>query len=340
MIRSLAPRVGIIIIGRNEGERLQKAFETLSDGVEALLYVDSGSTDGSVALAQSLNIAVHELDPATPFSAARARNEGAGILLAAFPSLELIQFVDGDCVLAPDWIEKAVAYMDKDPKTGIVCGRLIEANPERSIYNRVTAVRWNAAIGDIDACGGIFMIRRFVFQEVGGFNMALLTGEEAALCANVRKIGFRIVRLDEKMAHHDADIVSFRDWWGRAVWGGYGDAMQYDVLKGKVNPNRRRETRSIYTWVVYAPVMAVLGIVGSIWWPWLMILPLLCLLGYGALIGKIWQDRLRREDDGLDAMLYALFCVLRKFPYAIGFFWYRLNWGGGTRRPDPHAMAR
>jgi len=336
MTRCSLLRSGIIVIGRNEGERLQHAFRALPNDIPAILYVDSGSTDGSIELAHSLKIRVHRLDPAKPFSAARARSEGAEILLRDYPNLEMIQFVDGDCELLPEWMEKAFAYLEKYQDVGVVCGFLEEAAPGRSVYNRATAVRWNATTGDIDACGGIFMIRRSVYETVGGFNTRLLTGEEAELCSRVRNIKFRVVRLNEKMAYHDANIVDFKDWWTRAVWGGFGDALQYDVLGGKVSPRLRREVRSIIIWTLCAPFMAAIGFFGTIFSRWFMVLPAFCLGCYGALFAKVVFDRLRKHDEVRNAMLYALFCVIGKFPYALGFLKYKMNVEGGTGIPDPH----
>ena len=46
----MIPRVGVVAIGRNEGERLRVCLESARRDVHALVYVDSGSTDGSVEI--------------------------------------------------------------------------------------------------------------------------------------------------------------------------------------------------------------------------------------------------------------------------------------------------
>lgn len=332
--------MGIVVIGRNEGARLRRALSSIPRGIGTALYVDSGSSDSSIALAKSLGFSVHELDPSRPFSAARARREGAEILLQEIPDLQFIQFLDGDCALVDGWMEIATAHLCEHKETAIVCGLLSEAAPERSVYNRIIAVRWNASTGPIDACGGIFMIRASVYTQAGGFNPALMTGEEAELCARVRKAGYRIDRLDTGMASHDAAIVTFAQWWGRAVWGGFGDAMEYDVLQGKVSDTRRKETRSIWIWVVAGPLIGLAGLVGAFWWSGMLLLPALCALGYSALVGRIAMDRIRRGDSLGEAIPYSGFCVLRKFPYAIGFFKYRLWPASRAKVPDPHAPER
>ena len=44
--------IGAVIIGRNEGARLERSLQALAGQVAQIVYVDSGSTDGSVAAAR------------------------------------------------------------------------------------------------------------------------------------------------------------------------------------------------------------------------------------------------------------------------------------------------
>src|SRR5262245_39089288 len=124
-------RIGVVAIGRNEGERLRRCLASAA-GAARLVYVDSGSSDGSVALARSLSAEVVELDPHRPFTAARARNEGFARLRAIAPAFEYVQFVDGDCELLPGWIETAAAFLDAHREVAVACGRRRERFPQRS----------------------------------------------------------------------------------------------------------------------------------------------------------------------------------------------------------------
>jgi GT2 family glycosyltransferase len=329
--------VGVVVIGRNEGELLPRALASVAQLPVVTLYVDSGSSDGSAQLAASMGVAVHELDPATPFSAARARREGTELLLKTHPATEWVQFLDGDCVLEPAWLDRALAYLLAHPDVGIVCGLLSEAAPERSPYSRFMALHWKASAGEVDACGGIFLCRRSAYDAVGGFNSRLLTGEEAEFCQRLRSAGHRIIRLDEAMARHDSDMSRFSEWWQRAVWGGFGDALEFHVLKGKVRPQRLSQTLSSFLWGVCVPLAAVLGGLGMMASPWFVIVPVLCLAGYARLFLRLRQDRMQRGDSSDDASFYSLFCILRKLPVAIGFMHYWLKPGARVRRPDPHA---
>lgn len=49
----MTPGVGAVIIGRNEGARLVACLASFPGWVRPLVYVDSGSTDGSVAAARA-----------------------------------------------------------------------------------------------------------------------------------------------------------------------------------------------------------------------------------------------------------------------------------------------
>src|SRR5579872_4333993 len=93
--------LGVVVIGRNEGERLRRCLGSLLDSTRSIVYVDSGSSDGSVAMSRSLGVEVVDLDMRTAFTAARARNEGFWHLVRVRPDLEYVFFVDGDCEVLP-----------------------------------------------------------------------------------------------------------------------------------------------------------------------------------------------------------------------------------------------
>jgi GT2 family glycosyltransferase len=215
-------RAGIVVIGRNEGERLARCLATVSGRGWPVVYVDSGSTDGSPAQARAMGCDVVELDPARPFSAARGRNEGFQRLLESHPHVDCVQFVDGDCELAPAWMDHAEAALASNPRWAAVCGLLRERHPDLSVYNRLCQIEWDKPVGEVTACGGLFMIRAEAFAAVGGFDVSVTAGEEPELCQRLRAAGWRIVRLDRAMAWHDSGLMTFRRWWRRERRTGYG----------------------------------------------------------------------------------------------------------------------
>ncbi len=213
---------GVVIIGRNEGERLRRCLLSVDSKRAQIVYVDSASTDGSGELAQSLGASVVDLDMSKPFNAARARNAGFARLTELVPDARCVQFVDGDCELDAGWLDRAVDVLGGEPKLAAVCGLLHEKSPEASIYNRLCDLEWAKTIGEVSACGGIFMIKRSAFEKVGGFDATVAAGEEPELCQRLRSYGWKIRRVDTLMCLHDSAILSFRQWWSRQVRTGYG----------------------------------------------------------------------------------------------------------------------
>src|SRR5262245_59959307 len=92
----ITAELGVVVIGRNEGKRLRRCLRSLR-AAEMVIYVDSGSTDGSPEWVRAQRAEVVALDMTTPFTAARARNAGWRRLREMAPYCRYVQFVDGDC---------------------------------------------------------------------------------------------------------------------------------------------------------------------------------------------------------------------------------------------------
>src|SRR5437764_6411500 len=126
-----------VVIGRNEGRRLAPSLSSLAVAGLPLIYVDSGSTDGSPVAARKLGVGVVELDPSKPFSAARARNDGVREVRRQWPAAQFVLFLDGDCVLDPGFPTAAVRAFKEHEDCAIVTGHLAETAAEASVYNRL-----------------------------------------------------------------------------------------------------------------------------------------------------------------------------------------------------------
>lgn len=314
--------IGVVAIGRNEGERLYQCLLSVIGEGRTVVYVDSGSTDGSVALARSLGVHVVELDLSIKFTAARARNAGFEYLLQVQPELELIQFVDGDCRVVEGWLERAVRELVAQPEVVVVCGRRREEFPDNSIYNRLFDIEWNTAIGEAKSCGGDSMMKVSAFKNVGGFNPKLIAGEEPELCLRLRRAGGKILRIDAEMTLHDAQMTRFGQWWKRSIRSGYA-FTEGAWLYGRT-PDRHwvRESNRIWLWAAVLPLLAVVGLL-----PTRGLSILLLLIPHTLVAYRLYRRTLRRGFQQKDAIVYALFCAIEKYPQLLGkieFYIFRL----------------
>jgi GT2 family glycosyltransferase len=319
--KTLPVCLAVVAIGRNEGPRLQTCLASaLAAGLaQVVVYVDSGSSDGSVAMAQGLGCSVVNLDLRTPFTAARARNEGFARALQLQPGLTHVQFVDGDCELASGWLQAATAFLQANPEVAAVCGRRRERFPKRSIYNQLCDNEWNTPVGAALACGGDVVMRAQAFQAVGGYRNNLIAGEEPELCVRLRAAGWRIWRLDREMTLHDAAILRFGQWWNRCKRSGYAYA-EGAALHGST-PERHwvRESRSVALWGGALP-LSILLLAYTVS-PWSLAL----LAVYPLQVARLWRKlRLTVPAPGW----YATFLVLGKLPEAQGqlkYVWGRVR---------------
>ena len=315
--------LGIVVIGRNEGERLRRCLDSVTLYGAPVVYVDSGSTDESVQIAQERNVEVVELDASKPFTMALGRNTGFERLIELNGQIERVQFVDGDCELVDGWLAAASAVLAERDEVGAVCGRRRERHPERSIYNRLTDMDWVGPTGDVRFAGGDVMIRTQAFRDAGGYDERLIAGEDPEICVRIRQASWKIVRLDHEMTLHDAAMYRFGQWWRRAVRGGHAYAECVHLHRNSKERPWVREWRSNWLWGLLIPTISL----AAAWWTsgWSLILLALY---------PIWVARIalrRRTGFGnpwLECLLYGAFCMLGKTPQMLGqtsYLWHRLR---------------
>jgi GT2 family glycosyltransferase len=313
---SLPQAFGVVAIGRNEGKRLKQCLTSASDGAQ-VVYVDSGSSDGSVRWARTSGIDVVELDLTIPFTAARARNAGFRRLRELAPHLIYIQFVDGDCELNKAWPAEAASFLQSNGTVGAVFGRRRERFPERSIYNRLCDKEWDGPIGKVSSCGGDVMMRVSAFEAAGGFRDRLIAGEEPELCLRLRALGWKIWRLDREMTKHDAAMLHFRQWWRRQMRSGYAFA-QGAHLHGR-RPERHWvwESCRALLWGIGFPFLIIGTLFVFKWWGLLLFLiyPIQIIRRMTRMPG-LWPLRLQ----------FAFLEQLSRFPEALGQLRFARDW--------------
>ena len=255
------PAIAVVIIGRNEGERLRNCLTSVlamdypRELIE-VIYVDSSSTDSSVALARSLNVKTIVLEG--PTTAARGRNTGWTQTESPF-----ILFLDGDTLLHPKFVASAVAHF-ADPKhtepLAGVYGNRRETHTSDSIYNAIFDLDWNAGNGYSLFFGGDALVRREALASVGGYNPLLIAGEEPDLCRRMRGLGYKILHVDEPMTLHDLAMYNLSQYWRRSVRTGYAYAEISSKYAKTSDPLWSAESRSnlirgIFWW--WGPILSI-----------------------------------------------------------------------------------
>jgi glycosyltransferase involved in cell wall biosynthesis len=324
------PSLSVVIIGRNEGDRLVRCLESVRAmrGVEGdveIIYADSASTDASVARARALGAKVITVEAAQP-TAATGRNEG---WRAA--SAEFVLFLDGDTVLDPDFARIALNVIKGDATLAGVWGHRRELYPKRSIYNGVLDLDWIYRPGITEFCGGDVLMRRAALDSVQGYDVTLIAGEEPDMCRRMRAKGHRILHVDTPMTGHDLAMTHFRQYWRRAVRTGHAYAEVSKRYRDTPDPlwgeARRQNIRRGIFWSV-SPLLAVVGSLVS-----RSPLPVaLWLAGFALVVVRTaWKARWKSKDAGV-LLLYAVHSHLQQVPIMLGQLQFERNASRGRRR--------
>ncbi len=330
--------IGIVAIGRNEGDRAKQCLQTavsFVDDPSLVVYVDSGSTDGSPDFARSLGVTVVDLDLTKPFTAARARNAGYAELSKDVP---FVQFLDADCELVDGWLATAVAALEADEKLAGVAGLRRERFPDATVYNKLCDLEWNTPTGEAKAVGGDAMFRRTALDDVGGYDPTMIAGEEPEMCIRLRSKGWTLRRIESEMTLHDAAMTSWKQWWNRNKRAGHAYAETLD----RHPPTGAKEVRSNYLFGLVVPLVLVtvlplglatfaLGLRAALLAVAVCSFPMACLLVLGRTADRVKKHRLARGDSASDAATYAKYVMLGKVPQAMGQLKYRWNKLRGRR---------
>jgi len=319
---SATPLLSVVVIGRNEGERLSRCLQSVHDmsdpgGAVEIIYVDSDSRDDSISRAEALGAKVIVVKPERP-SAALGRNAGWREARAA-----TVLFLDGDTVLHPDFVVTSLPAFE-DAEVAVVWGHRREIHTAQSLFNRVLDLDWIYPPGPSEFCGGDALMRRAVLEEVGGFDASLIAGEEPELCQRIRALGYSILHVDRPMTGHDLAMTRWSAYWRRAFRAGYAYAEVSQRLKNGPFPLWRREAKRnlIHALVLLAGPLAALvfAILLASGWP-LLLVPVFWAALAIRTAGKVaWKAK----DDKATLLLYGLHSHIQQIPIFFGqLAWYR-----------------
>ena len=321
-------KVSIVIIGRNEGQRLVRCLESVRAMVgrgssTEIVYVDSGSTDGSVQCALHFGASVVPLNGRC--TAARARNAGWRAANG-----EWILFLDGDTVVHPAFLSTALDHA-ADPQVAAVWGHRRELKPTANFYHRVLDLDWVYAPGPSEFCGGDVLMRRQVLESAGGFDETLIAGEEPELCARLRGQDHVILHIDAPMTGHDLAISRFSQYWKRAVRAGYAYAQLRHRTRNYIQPMWSGETlRNLVRGAALAALLILLPLSSLAFRNWL---PLgLALVLTAALIVRTAFRARWKSTDAFTLLCYGVHSHFQQFPILAGQIAYRRDMAAAHRR--------
>lgn len=324
--------ISIVVIGRNEGQRLLDCLNSIrSMSIRnfscEIIYVDSASTDGSADRAAALGARVIQVRPDRP-SAALGRNAGWRAAGGEF-----ILFLDGDTLLHPDFVRRALAEF-RQPDVAIVWGHRRELAPRQSPYVRVLDLDWIYPPGESEFCGGDAMVRRTVLEQVDGFDAGLIAGEEPEMCRRIRARGHRILHIDAPMTLHDLAVKTFAAYWRRAYRAGHAYAEISARFRNSADPLWQAEARRnlVHGSVV---LLAPLALLLSLWipQPGTMAVALGVQLGLAfALLARTAMRSAWKADNLTSCFLYALHSHIQQVPILFGQLAQRLDARRGRQR--------
>jgi GT2 family glycosyltransferase len=200
--------VDVVILTWNDGALLGKAVDSVlhSEEVDAqVIVVDNGSDPPAVIDAGDVELLRSE----TNLGVAPGRNLGASVGSAPFLCL-----LDSDAELAPRSLRILLDVLS-DPTVGVSVPVFRDQAPEasggrapsfavklarglglRSTY-RSAREGEDASVWDVDfGIGACQVIRRRVFDEVGGLDGSIFYGpEDVDFCLRVRAAGYRVVQV-------------------------------------------------------------------------------------------------------------------------------------------------
>jgi len=182
-----APLISVVIPAYNAGAYLEEALRSvLAQDCRPLeaIVVDDGSADNTTEVARSFGPPVRVLAQQHA-GAGAARNTGV-----AAAQGELLAFLDADDLWTPHGLLRLADVLAGDPSLDLVFGQVIE-------FRRATDGQVAESPAVTGLLPGAALMRRSLFDRVGGFRTDLRVGEFIDWCARARELGLRTAILPE-----------------------------------------------------------------------------------------------------------------------------------------------
>jgi len=171
-----------------------------------VIVKDGQSRDDTVRIAKRFTKKVVSI---RDFSVGDARNQGA-----RHAEGEILVFMDADTLLPPETLARFCELMGDESVVGASCRKIPQSNSvlDRVLYEFVNlSVFVSAAMGLGGAHGNCMLIKRTVFERIGGFNPNIIVAEEQELVRRALKFGRYVFLLDHYVVENPRRLQK----WGR-----------------------------------------------------------------------------------------------------------------------------
>jgi len=210
------PFVSIVIPTLNSSKYILlclKSIEMLiypKDRLEVIV-ADNGSTDETVDIAKGWGACVVD---ATKLKVGGVRNRGA-----SYAKGRIIAFADSDVLVGKMWIAAAVKSLKND-NIGAVGG--VYRSPENGTWvEKAWTIRPVISGVNVDyLAGGSFILKRDIFEKLGGFSEDLIAAEDDDLSQRIRSIQLQLHHTPSCDVIHLGYPKTLIDVARRQVWLG------------------------------------------------------------------------------------------------------------------------
>lgn len=274
--------ISFIIIGKNEGWRLEKCLQSIVSIVKQdkivdyeIIYVDSRSTDNSIALVKQYGAKVFLI--IGECNAAIARNIGAQEAIG-----DILFFIDGDMELFSGFLPK-VLTQDGRLEYPFISGIFNDIIHDMDWNYLHTSRRHKLQEGDADSVetttGGLFLIEHSLWDKVGGMDTRFKRSQDYDLGLRLSQIGYPLHRKTILLANHYMRQYSMRN--------DYVINVKYTALLLRKHWNNI-DYLKIFIKQQYTTISLVLSMILSFISPWFLILYVVSIV-YKVIKQKNWK---------------------------------------------------
>jgi len=209
------PFVSVIIPMLNAERYIEQTLDSLvaldyPDEAIEIIVVDDGSQDRSLSIAKQYNVRTIVTKDKT---ISKLRNMGAAIATG-----DLLLFLDADCIIEKDWILNGLPFL-ADPNVGLV-GQRGHVYEKFNFFQKVSTFRYQQTdeVQEVSCIDGrSILVKREVFNEVGGFNEDYATGEDTDFSYRVSN-KYKILRIKRMVTYHLGEDISPAVMFKKELW--------------------------------------------------------------------------------------------------------------------------